>query len=177
DGKERGPPPHGARGPRFPRPPAPPTNAPPAAPVVRSPARPSRSENGEQMTGERASGKLTENTEAMPPHPQHASPQAGPADGCPARERCVAAGLALGRAAPEGLWGGRPRVHQLQRPDAPDRHTWSATLAVSSCGCSSMAERQVPKLIMRVRSPSPARSAPTHSGALVMLRGILMQMS
>jgi hypothetical protein len=41
-----------------------------------------RSENGEQMTGERASGKLTANAESMPPHPQDASPEAGPANGC-----------------------------------------------------------------------------------------------
>src|SRR5204863_3094565 len=40
----------------------------------------------------------------------------------PSRGRCTAAALALGRVAPEGLCGGRARVPELRRPDAPDRH-------------------------------------------------------
>src|ERR687898_1009953 len=39
----------------------------------------------------------------------------------------------------------------------------SGSLVVSPRGCSSMAERQLPKLIMRVRSPSPALPLPPKS--------------
>ena len=55
--------------------------------------------------------------------------------------------------------GGRPRrAHPRLFPSpATDAvHSSRTTLVGSSCGCSSMAEHQLPKLTVRVRSPSPA---------------------
>ena len=44
-------------------------------------------------------------------------------------------------------------------------HSWALGAAAAPCGCSSMAERQLPKLIVRVRFPSPAPIAQLNVGA------------
>ena len=59
--------------------------------------------------------------------------------------------------------------NDLLTPAALLRRNRKDGIILATCGCSSVAERQLPKLVMRVRFPSlaPQFRAPPHGGASV----------